>query len=69
MPSICQHKCKLGCEEEATKKHSDDFEDDNIPGIQQRYMVAFQKRVQFEVSKGNKNINNQWYYGTSSKAE
>lgn len=27
-------------EEEATKKHSDDFEDDTIPGIQQRYVAA-----------------------------
>ena len=47
-------------EEEATKKHSDDFEDDTIPGIQQRYVAAVQKRVQIEVSKDNKNINNKW---------
>jgi len=44
----------------ARKKQSDDFEDDTIPGIQQRYVVAVQKRVQIEVSKDNKNINNQW---------
>lgn len=47
-------------EEEATQKQSDDFEDDTIPGIQQQYVAAVQKRVQIEVSKDNKNINDKW---------
>jgi hypothetical protein len=47
-------------EDEAKKKGSDDFEDDTTPGIQQRYVAAIQKQVQSEVSKDNKNINNQW---------
>jgi hypothetical protein len=47
-------------EEEAKKKGSDDFDDDNAPGVQQQYVAAIQKQVQKEVSKDNKNINNQW---------
>jgi hypothetical protein len=47
-------------EEEAKKKGSDDFDDDNAPGVQQQYVAAIQKQVQSEVSKDNKNINNQW---------
>ena len=47
-------------EDEAKKKGSDDFDDDTAPGIQQRYVKAIQKQLQCEVSKDNKNINNQW---------
>ena len=38
-------------EEEAKEKDSDDFEDDNLPGIQQQYVAAVQKQVQSEVRK------------------
>lgn len=44
-------------EEEAAKKDSDDFADDNDPGIQQRYVAAVQSRLQYELSKNNKDIN------------
>ena len=47
-------------EDEAQKKGSDDFDDDTTTGVQQRYVAAIQKQVQSEVSKDNKNINNQW---------
>ena len=47
-------------EDEAKKKGSNDFDDDTAPGIQQRYVKAIQKQLQCEVSKDNKNINNQW---------
>jgi len=47
-------------EDEAKKKGSNDFDDDTAPGIQQRDVKAIQKQVQCEVSKDNKNINNQW---------
>jgi len=45
-------------EEEAGKKKSDDSPDDLLPGIQQKYVEAIQKRLQSEVSEDNKSVNN-----------
>jgi len=46
-------------EEEAIHEKSDDCPDNLLPGIQQRYIEAVQKRVKQEVSKDNASIN-QW---------
>lgn len=47
-------------DEAASKKGSDDCSDDKLPGIQQAYVEAIQKRLQSEVSKDDKNSKNLW---------
>ena len=46
-------------EKEASHQNSNDWADDLLPGIQQKYIEAVQRRVQVEVSKDNASIN-QW---------
>jgi len=41
----------------SASRKSDEGADEELPGIQQRYVKAIQKRVQEEISKDNKSIN------------